>query len=59
MASLVGYITLFGVVTRLVLLPLALGGGRPGNELRTPMALVILVGPVSATTLNIVVRPAV
>jgi len=38
--------------------PLALGGGEPGNELQTPMAIVILGGLISATALNMVVLPA-
>ena len=99
-ASLVGFVTLFGIATRngillvahyrqllgegvpfreavvrgslerispilmtaltagLALIPLAVGGGQPGNELQTPMAIVILGGLISATALNMVVLPA-
>ena len=42
----------------LALVPLAMGGGEPGNELQTPMAIVILGGLLSATALNMVVLPA-
>jgi hypothetical protein len=42
----------------LALIPLAVGGGEPGNELQTPMAIVILGGLLSATALNMVVLPA-
>jgi Cu/Ag efflux pump CusA len=40
------------------LIPLALGGDKPGNELQTPMAIVILGGLISATALNMLVLPA-
>lgn len=98
-ASLVGFVTLFGIATRngillvshyqqllgegvafreaivrgsmerlspilmtaltagLALVPLASGGGEPGNELQTPMAIVILGGLLSATALNMLVLP--
>jgi Cu/Ag efflux pump CusA len=42
----------------LALLPLAFGGGEPGNEIQTPMAIVILGGLLSATALNMIVLPA-
>jgi len=101
-ASLVGFITLFGIATRngimlvshirhlaheegvhdidqavrqgaqerlvpilmtalaagLGLVPLALSGGEPGSEIQAPMAIVILCGLVSSTSLNMFVVPA-
>ncbi len=42
----------------LALIPLALGGGEPGKELQTPMAIVILCGLLTSTFLNMVVVPA-
>jgi Cu/Ag efflux pump CusA len=100
-ASMIGFITLFGIATRngimlvshiqhlmreegvtdfreavergarerlvpilmtamaagLALVPLAVGGGRPGSEIQTPMAIVILCGLISSTLLNMVVVP--
>jgi Cu/Ag efflux pump CusA len=100
-ASMIGFITLFGIATRngimlvshiqhlmkeegvtdfreavergarerlipilmtamaagLALIPLALGGGKPGSEIQTPMAIVILCGLMSSTLLNMVVVP--
>jgi CzcA family heavy metal efflux pump len=45
--------------TGLALIPLALKGGHPGNEIQSPMAVVILGGLLSATLLNLVVIPCV
>jgi Cu/Ag efflux pump CusA len=100
-ASMIGFITLFGIATRngimlvshirhlvevegvadfreavergaherlvpilmtamaagLALIPLALGGGRSGSEIQTPMAIVILCGLTTSTLLNMFVVP--
>jgi Cu/Ag efflux pump CusA len=42
----------------LALVPLVLAGGRPGNEILSPMGEVILGGLLSSTALNLVVVPA-
>ena len=51
-------ILMTALVAGLALVPLAIGGGEPGNELQTPMAIVIIGGLLSATALNMVVVPA-
>lgn len=43
--------------TALALVPIVLGGDRPGNEIQMPMAAVILCGIVTATILNMVIVP--
>jgi Cu/Ag efflux pump CusA len=43
----------------LALIPLALGGDLPGNEIQSPMAKVILGGLLSSTLLNLFVVPIV
>lgn len=101
-ASLIGFITVFGIATRngimlvshirhlqehegvsefreavrrgalerlvpilmtamsagLALIPLALGGDKPGNEIQTPMAIVILFGLLTSMVLNMLIVPA-
>jgi Cu/Ag efflux pump CusA len=41
----------------LALIPLALSGDKPGNEIQTPMAIVILFGLTSSLLLNMLVVP--
>ncbi len=41
----------------LALIPLALGGGKTGSEIQTPMAIVILCGLTTSTLLNMFVLP--
>ena len=42
----------------LALVPIALRGDEPGNEILTPMAIVILCGLATSTVLNMLVTPA-
>jgi Cu/Ag efflux pump CusA len=101
-ASLIGFITVFGIATRngimlvshirhlqahegvtdfreavfrgamerlalilmtalaagLALIPLAISGDKPGNEIQTPMAIVILFGLLTSMLLNMLIVPA-
>ena len=41
----------------LALIPIALRGNEPGTEILTPMAIVILCGLLSSTTLNMLIVP--
>ncbi len=42
----------------LALIPLALTGDRPGNEIQSPSAIVVLGGLLSLPFLNMIVVPA-
>lgn len=44
--------------TGLALIPLAMAGHEPGNEIQSPLAIVVLGGLVSSTFLNMVAIPA-
>jgi CzcA family heavy metal efflux pump len=44
--------------TALALLPIVIGGNRPGHEIEHPMAVVILGGLFTSTLLNLFVTPA-
>jgi Cu/Ag efflux pump CusA len=50
-------ILMTATVTGLGLLPLALGSGEAGREIEGPMAIVILGGLITSTTLNLLVLP--
>ena len=52
-------ILMTALTAALALVPLAMAGDEPGNEIQSPMAIVILGGPLSATLLNIFVVPIV
>lgn len=51
-------IVMTALTTGLALIPLAMAGNQAGNEIQSPMALVILGGLTSATLLNLLVIPA-
>ena len=52
-------ILMTAITSALALLPLALGGDLPGNEIQSPMAKVILGGLFSSTLLNGFVVPVI
>jgi CzcA family heavy metal efflux pump len=52
-------ILMTALATGLALIPIAAGIGKPGSEIQAPMAMVILFGLFTSTTLNMVVVPAV
>jgi Cu/Ag efflux pump CusA len=52
-------ILMTALASALALIPLALGGHKPGNEIQSPMAIVILGGLLTSTLLNLMVIPAV
>ena len=51
-------ILMTALATGLALIPLALGGEKPGNEIQTPMAIVILFGLLTSMLLNMIIVPA-
>lgn len=52
-------IIMTALTSGLALIPLALGGNLPGNEIQSPMAIVILGGLFTSTLLNLFVIPVV
>ncbi len=52
-------IIMTALTSALALIPLALRGSEPGNEIQSPMAIVILGGLLSSAILNIFVVPAI
>jgi len=51
-------ILMTATATALALLPIALGGNKPGHEIEHPLAVVILGGLVTSTLLNLFLMPA-
>jgi Cu/Ag efflux pump CusA len=51
-------ILMTALATGLALIPLALGGDKPGNEIQTPMAIVILFGLLTSMLMNMIIVPA-
>ena len=52
-------IVMTALTSALALLPLAVNGSAPGNEIQSPMATVILGGLISSTFLNVYVVPVI
>lgn len=52
-------IIMTALTSALALIPIAISGGEPGNEIQSPLAIVILGGLLSSTILNIFVVPAI
>lgn len=52
-------ILMTALASALALIPLALSGNQPGNEIQSPMAIVILGGLITSTLLNLFVIPSV
>jgi CzcA family heavy metal efflux pump len=51
-------ILMTALATGLALIPLAMSGEKPGNEIQTPMAIVILFGLLTSMGLNMLIVPA-
>ena len=52
-------ILMTALASALALLPMVIGGQKPGNEIQAPMAIVILGGLITSTLLNLYVIPSV
>jgi CzcA family heavy metal efflux pump len=52
-------ILMTALTAALALIPLAIGSDKPGNEIQSPMAVVILGGLLSSTLLNIYIVPVI
>ena len=52
-------ILMTALTSALALVPLAIGGDLPGNEIQSPMAKVMLGGLISSTLLNMFIVPII
>ncbi len=52
-------ILMTALTSALALIPLVFGGDKPGNEIQSPMAIVVLGGLLTSTLLNIYVMPVI
>jgi Cu/Ag efflux pump CusA len=52
-------ILMTALTAALALIPMAMGGDEPGNEIQSPMAIVILGGLLTSTLLNVYIIPIV
>lgn len=52
-------ILMTALTSALALIPLVFGGDKAGNEIQSPMAIVVLGGLISSTILNLYVLPAI
>lgn len=52
-------IVMTALTTALALIPIVIKGNLPGNEIQSPLAIVILGGIISSTILNLIVVPAI
>jgi Cu/Ag efflux pump CusA len=51
-------ILMTALTTALVLVPIAVGGQKPGQKIEHPMAIVIMGGLVTSTLPNLLIMPA-
>ncbi len=58
-AERVSPILMTALAAGLALIPVAMGAGKPGSEIQSPMAMVILSGLFTSTLLNMIVIPSV
>ncbi len=50
-------ILMTALTSALALIPMIVNGGQPGNEIQSPMAIVVLGGLITSTLLNIYIMP--